>query len=233
MDQALASPTAAADWQTDFAAARRFMVDGQVRPNAVTDPLLISALREVPREVFVPAALRSRAYADEMVTVAPGRRMLTPMVLARLLQAALPQPGERALVLGAGTGYGAAILARMGAEVVAVEPDPGLADAGRAACAAALSGPRPDIVTADPSRGFPDGAPFALIVIEGAVQTLPEAVPAQLREAGRLVFLREVQEPLSRAVLARRLGGAVSERVLFEAAAPVLPGFAAPRTFTL
>lgn len=216
-----------------FEAARRFMVDGQVRPNAVTDPLLLSAMREVPRELFVPREMAHRAYADEMVPLPRGRAMLTPMVLARLLQAALPQPGERALVLAAGTGYGAALLARMGLEVTAVEADPALADLGRSAAAAALRDRRPDIVTADPARGFPDGAPYALVVIEGAVQSLPDAMAAQLREAGRMVFLREVKEPLSRAILARRAGGAVSEQVLFEAAARVLPGFERPLPFVL
>ncbi len=210
------------------AAARRFMVDGQLRPNTVSDPLLLSAMRELPRGGFVPPAQRHRANADEWVPLGvAGRAMLAPMVLARLVQALLPQPGERALVLAAGTGFGAAVLARMGLSVTAVEEEAALADQGRAACAAALRDNRPDILTADPALPAVAGAePFPLVLIEGGAVRgeLPASVLAQLAEGGRLAFLREVKAPLSRAILARRAGGAVSERVLFEAAAPVLPG---------
>lgn len=209
----------------DFAEARRFMVDGQLRPNTVNDPLLLSAAREIPREVFAPPAHRFRAYADEMLPLpaAPGRAMLAPMVVARLVQALLPQPGERALVLAANTGYGAALLARMGLSVTAVEAEGALADAARAALASALRENRPEVITADPARPV-QGAPFDVVLVEGAVQELPPEVANQLVEGGRMAFLREVKAPLSRAVLAKRAGGSLSERVLFEAAAPVLPG---------
>lgn len=210
------------------AAARRFMVDGQIRPNAVNDPLLLSAMREIPRGSFVPPAQRHRAHADEWVPLGvAGRAMLAPMVLARLIQALLPQPGERALVLAAGTGFGAAVLARMGLVVTAEEEEAALADLGRAACATALRENRPDIVTADPARPAPAGVPpFPVVLIEGGAVggELPADVLARLAEGGRIAFLREVKAPLARAILARRAGGSVSERVLFEAAAPVLPG---------
>ncbi len=208
-------------------AARRFLVDGQLRPNTVSDPLLLSAMGELPREAFVPPAQRHRANADEWVPLGvEGRAMLAPMVLARLIQALLPQPAERALVLAAGSGFGAAILARMGLCVTAVEEEAALADLGRAACAAALRDNRPDILTADPALPVAGTEPFPVVLIEGGAVRgpLPEAVLAQVAEGGRIAFLREVKAPLSRAILARRLGGAVSERVLFEAAAPVLPG---------
>jgi protein-L-isoaspartate(D-aspartate) O-methyltransferase len=216
----------------DFGEARRFMVDGQLRPSAVTDPLLLSAMRELPRESFLPASLRHRAYADELAPLPGGRAMLTPMVLARLIQATLPKPGERALVLGAGAGYGAAVLARMGLEVTAVEADPVLADLARSGAAFALHEHRPDVLTADPAQPVAGGA-YSLILIEGAVRELPPAVLDQLAEGGRMAFLREIRAPLSRAVLARRLGGSVTETILFEAAAPVLPAFAGRRVFAL
>src|SRR4051794_3874588 len=110
----------------DFSRARRFMVDGQLAPNGITDPLLLGAMGEIPRETFLPPAVRHRAYADDSVPLGGDRAMLSPMVLAKMIQLALPQPGERALVLGAGGGYGAAVLARMGLKVTAVESDPAL-----------------------------------------------------------------------------------------------------------
>jgi protein-L-isoaspartate(D-aspartate) O-methyltransferase len=111
---------------TDFAAARRMMVLGQLTPNQVSDPLLLQAMGEVPRELFVPPAARHRAYADEAVPLGSGRAMMTPMAIGRLLQSLQPQPGERALVLGAGTGYGAAILRGWDLEVTAIESDAAL-----------------------------------------------------------------------------------------------------------
>lgn len=216
----------------DFSEARRFMVDGQLRPNTVSDPLLLSAMRELPREAFVPEGMRFRAYADEMVPLGGDRHMLTPMVLGRLIQALLPQPGERALVLAANTGYGAAVLARMGVAVTAVEAEARLADLARAACGHALRENRPDILTADPSRPVA-GSPFDMILVEGGVQSLPPEIPAQLVEGGRMALLREIKAPLSRAVLARRVGGSVTERVLFEGAAPPLPAFLTKPSFVL
>jgi len=187
------------------AAARRFMVDGQLRPNAVNDPLLLSAMGEIPRGLFAPAAQRHRAHADEWVPLGvAGRVMIAPMVLARLLQALLPQPGERALVLAAGTGYGAAVLARMGLSVTAEEGEAALADRGRAACAAALRENRPDILASDPARPAPAGEPpFPLVLIEGGAVRggLPAAVLARVAEGGRLAFLREVKAPLARLIM--------------------------------
>lgn len=215
----------------DFAAQRRLMVLGQVTPSGVTDPLLIAALREVPRETLVPAAMRPRAYADQAVPLGEGRVLLIPMVLARLVQLLLPQPGERALVLGAGPGYGALVLARMGLSVTAVESDPRLAATARAAFAAAPEGARPDLVIGDAGLGHPPGAPFRVILIEGGVARLPGPVLAQLAEGGRLAMLRAGAGPVARAVLLRRAGGAVGEHWAFETSAPVLPDFAAEAGF--
>ena len=107
----------------DYADARKRMVDGQLRPNRVTDPRVLDAMRELPREDFLPPRPRARAYADEDVPLPGGRAMVAPMVIARLAQLAAVRPGDRALVVCAGTGYGAAVLARCGARVTALEAD--------------------------------------------------------------------------------------------------------------
>ena len=217
----------------DFARARRFMRDGQLTPNGVTDPLLLQAMDEIPRENFVPEALRERAYADAQVPLTEGRAMLSPMVLARLLQMALPQPGERALVLAAGTGYGAAVLARMGLQVTAIESDPALVAAARHALDFSLTENRPVVQEGDPRLGAPAGAPFRLILIEGMVEAVPSALFSQLGEGGRLVTVRREGGPVGRGVLLRRAGGAVTEVAGLDAAAPLLAEFAPAPGFVL
>lgn len=217
----------------DFARARRFMRDGQLTPNGVTDPLLLRAMDEIPRELFLPPQMRHRAYADEAVPLGAGRVLLAPMVLARLLQLALPQPGERALVLCAGPGYGAAVLARMGLQVLAIEAEPALVAAARHAVDFGLAGNRPEITQGDPRLGAAQGAPFRLILIEGAVEAVPQALFSQLGEGGRLVTIHRAVGRVGRAVLYRRAGGAVSEIAGLDAAAPLLPAFSSAPGFVL
>lgn len=212
--------------EEDFSRARRFMLDGQLTPNGITDPLLLGAMGEIPREAFLPAALRSRAYADEAVPLGEGRFMLAPMVLAKMIQLALPQPGERALVLSAGTGYGAAVLARMGLKVSAVESDEALAGASEQAFGIALHGNRPAMVTADPKAGMPAGSPFRIILIEGAVEAVPVALGSQLGEGGRLLVIRRVPGQAGRILMLRKLGGTLTEVPGPDAAAALLPDFA-------
>ena len=219
----------------DFSAARRFMVLGQVTPNGVTDPLLIGALEAIPRELFVPPSQRHRAYADQSVPLTEGplteeplaerRDMMAPMPFARLLQLALPQPGERALVLGAGTGYGAAVLALMGLKVLAIESDQALVEAGQRALKSSLTENRPDLVVGDPRLGAPAGAPFRLILIEGAVRAVSPVLTSQLSEGGRLVTIRQGNGDVGRALMLRRMGGSVSEIVGLDASASLLPAF--------
>lgn len=212
--------------EEDFSQARRFMLDGQLTPNGITDPLLLGAMGEIPREAFVPTAQRYRAYADEAVPLGGGRVMLAPMVLAKMIQFALPQPGERALVLAAGTGYGAAVLARMGLQVTAVESDPDLAGASEQALDFGLHGNRPVMVTADPKAGLPAGAPFRIILIEGAVESVPPALASQLGEGGRLLVIRREPGQAGRILMLRKLGGGLTEVPGPDAAAPLLPDFA-------
>jgi protein-L-isoaspartate(D-aspartate) O-methyltransferase len=209
-----------------YAAARKFMVDGQLRPNKVTDPLVLAAMVRLPREAFVPAAAQARAYADDAVPLAPGRAMMAPVVLARLLQALEPRLGESALVVGAGTGYAAAVLAEMGAAVTALEEDGGLLAIARQAWQAVLPGAVPLAVQGPLVLGHDAAGPYHMILIDGAVSALPGAIAAQLAEGGRLAMVQSQPNAVQHAVLGTKLHGKIFMRPLMDATAPALPGFA-------
>lgn len=215
----------------DFAEARQFMVDGQLRPNRVEDPRIVTALRDLPRERFVPAAMASRAYADADVPLPGGRAMLKPLVLARLVQLSGLRRGERVLVLGAGTGFGAALMAAIGGIVTAVESDPALLAIARVALAATVPAGTVTVVQAALASGHAEGAPYDVIMIEGGVQAVPDAVREQLVEGGRLVTVGLAGGPPGRALLLHRAGGAFTTTVGFDAHAPLLPGFAPAPAF--
>jgi protein-L-isoaspartate(D-aspartate) O-methyltransferase len=214
-----------------YAAARKFMVDGQLRPNKVTDPLVLAAMARLPREAFVPAAAQARAYADEAVPLAPGRAMMAPMVLARLLQALAPRLGESALVVGAGTGYAAAVLAEMGAVVTALEEDAGLLAIARKAWQAVLPGATPLAVQGPLALGHAPVGPYHIILINGAVSALPEAIAAQLAEGGRLAMVQSQPNGVQHAVLGTKLHGQIFMHPVMDATAPALPGFAPAPSF--
>jgi protein-L-isoaspartate(D-aspartate) O-methyltransferase len=215
----------------DYADARRRMVDGQLRPNRVTDPRLLDAMRSLPREEFLPPALRSRAYADEDVPLPGGRTLMEPMVIAKLLQLAEPRPGDRGLVVCAGTGYGAAVLGHIGVRVIALEADAALAALAKAALAATLPAGTVRLEPADPAGGFPAGAPYDVILIEGAVPEIPAVIADQLAEGGRLVAVQDAGGRQGRAVLGRRLGGVVTVTPAFDCATAALPAFAPVPSF--
>src|SRR5271166_5811167 len=184
-----------------FADARNRMVDSQIRPNRVTDPRILAAMRRIPRERFVPPAVVSLAYADEDVPLGNGRYLMEPMVLARLLQAAALQEQERALVVGAGTGYGAAVIVACGCRVVALEEDPALLAIARAILPS--EAPGVTLVSGPLSAGWPIHAPYDVILIEGAVQEVPPALAAQLhQESGRLLTAISREGRVTQAVLA-------------------------------
>ncbi len=215
----------------DYAEARRRMIDGQLRPNRVTDPRVLEAMRSLPRELFLPpGALRGRAYADEDVPLpgVGGRALMEPMVAARLIQLAAPRPGDRALVVCAGTGYAAAVLAHAGARVTAVEEDPSLLAIAREALAASgLPAGAVRLEAGDPRQGFAAAAPFDVVLIEGEVPEVPPALAAQLAEGGRLVTVEGDEDARGgRAVLGRRLGGAFTVTPAFDCATVALPAFA-------
>lgn len=217
---------------TDFALARRNMVDGQLRPNRVTNAALLAALSELPREKFLPEAVRSVAYADEDVPLGAGRYLMEPMVLARLIQTLQPQSEDRALVVGAGRGYGVALLARLVKAVAALESDPALATAGEQTVKdLGLAGVQ--WVVGKLEQGAPGPAPYDVILIEGAVRQVPQAIFDQLAEGGRLaVIVAGAAGAMGVAQIFVKDGGVTSGRPLFEAGTPLLPGFAPPPRFT-
>ena len=217
---------------TDFALARRNMIDGQLRPNKVTNTLLLAAIGELPRERFLPEAVRSVAYADDDVPLGSGRYLMEPMVLARLIQALQPQSEDRALVVGAGRGYGAALLARLVKAVTALENDQALAAAG-GQITRDLALDNIHWVAGKLELGGPTSAPYEVVLIEGAVRQVPQAIFDQLAEGGRLaVTVSGAPGAMGVAQIFVKEGGITSGRPLFEAGTPLLPGFAPPPRFT-
>jgi protein-L-isoaspartate(D-aspartate) O-methyltransferase len=216
----------------DFAAARRMMVDGQVRTSDVTDQRIIAAMLDLPRERFVPERNASLAYLDLDVAVTattPARRLLKPMVLAKLIQAADIGPQDRVLDVGCATGYSAALLARLGRSVVALEEDVTLARHARENLAAAGAA-NTEVVAGALPDGWPAGAPYDVILINGAAELVPERLLRQLAEGGRLVGVVG-RAPASKAVRYLAAGGQASALPVFDAAGPALPGFAEPAAF--
>lgn len=218
----------------DYSAARRFMVDGQIRTNKVTDERLIEALADLPREKFARGAQQARAYVDDDLPLGNGRHMMEPMVLARLMQSLQLLDGDKVLVVGANTGYSAALAARMGGIVTALESDAGLAETAKSVLGSlSLSA---NLVTGALRDGHSASGPFKAIIIEGAVEEIPAQLIQQLREGGKLVtVLRGEQDGVGRAVMLTRVGsaadGTATKRVLFDANTPLLPGFERARTF--
>jgi len=206
-----------------FEAARHNMVESQIRPNRVTDQRLIEAFATIPREAFVPKQLRGIAYVDEAVRLGDGRYLMEPMVLARLIQTAAPAPGDLALVVGCGTGYGAAVLSRLVGTVVAVESDPGLAQQATQTLSE-LGIDTVAVVEGGLENGCPDQAPFEVIVFDGAVPEIPEAISSQLAEGGRLVAII-AGVGVGRGTLMTRRHGVLTGRDVFDAGTPLLPGF--------
>jgi protein-L-isoaspartate(D-aspartate) O-methyltransferase len=205
-----------------FADARNCMVDSQIRPNRVADPRILSAMRRLPRERFLPASVSSLAYADEDVPLGNGRFMLEPMVLARLLQAANLRDGERVLVVGAGTGYGAAVLAACGCRVTALEDDPALlAIAGAVLPAEA---PAVSLVAGPLAAGWQAHAPYDLILIEGAVPEIPPALAAQTHsETGRVLTAIHRAGHITQAVIAEATAFGPSVSPLFDCGTQPIP----------
>lgn len=217
---------------TDFTLARRNMVDGQLRPNRVTNSQLLAAVSALPREKFLPEGLRSVAYSDEDVPLGGGRFLMEPMVLARLIQTLQPRETDRALVVASGRGYGAALLSRLVKTVVAVESDAALA-AAALQTAKELQLANIDLKVGPLEAGAAELGPYDVILVEGAVQQVPQAIVEQLVDGGRLATI--VAGPpgaLGTAQLFIKEGGVASGRPLFDAGTPSLPGFAPPPRFT-
>jgi protein-L-isoaspartate(D-aspartate) O-methyltransferase len=205
-----------------FADARNCMVDSQIRPNRVTDPRILSAMRRLPRERFLPENLWSLAYADEDVPLGNGRFMLEPMVLAKLLQAANLRENERVLVVGAGTGYGAAVLAACGCQVTALEEDASLLAIARIVLP--VEAPSAVLVTGPLAAGWPAHGPYDLVLIEGAVPQIPAALAGQTRqEAGRILAAIHAEGRITQAVIAETTAFGVGISPLFDCGTHLIP----------
>jgi protein-L-isoaspartate(D-aspartate) O-methyltransferase len=207
----------------DFAAARRAMVENQLRPQGVTDPAVLDAMASVERERFLPGHTRALAYVDRAVATGEGRFLPAPSTLGQLLNEMMPNPGERALVVGSGTGYSAAVLAHIGLDTVALESSADLAKTARELGIETVEGPL--------DAGWKKGAPYGIILIEGAVEHIPETIVAQLGEGGRLGTAL-IDRGITRLIVGRRAGGAFGHLSIGDAGVPALPGFTCPRAFT-
>jgi protein-L-isoaspartate(D-aspartate) O-methyltransferase len=210
--------------------ARLNMIEGQLRPNKVTDERLIDALGRISRELFVPAPRRVVAYVDADLPLGNGRYLMKPMVATRLLQAVMAQPKDVALVVGAGVGYEAAVLALLVRSVVALEADAELARIGRSALVdhriTAVS-----YIEAPLAAGHRQRAPYDVVLFGGAVAAVPPEIAGQLAEGGRMAVVLRPHDGFGRATLITRTGGVLAQRIIFDAATPLLPGFAAKPGF--
>jgi len=215
---------------TVYEAARANMIEGQIRPNKVTDEAVLGAFARIRRELFVPQPLWGVAYVDKDLPLGRGRYLMQPMVAARLIQAAEIGRTDTALIVGAGVCYEAAVISLLARSVVAVEPDAELARTGRAALVehriAAVT------VVEEPIReGHRARAPYEVILFGGAVAEIPGEISSQLAEGGRMLALLRSGDTLGRAVITVRTGKLLAQRGIFEAATPLLPGFAPKPAF--
>ncbi|MCL6707932.1 protein-L-isoaspartate O-methyltransferase [Pseudomonas sp. R2.Fl] len=207
----------------DYQAARTKMVENQIRTTDVTSHSVLNAFLTVPREAFVPDALKPLAYIDEDMQVAPGRYIMEPSPLAKLLQLGQIGKGDVVLEIGCGAGYAAALLSELAGSVVAIETDEALA-AQATATLSKLGCDNVAVVTGPLEAGYPAEAPYDLIFINGAVEIVPETLIDQLREGGRLVAVVGYGNS-ARATVIVRAGGTYSKSEYFNAAVKPLPGF--------
>lgn len=207
-----------------YEAARRNMIENQLRPNRVTDERVIEAFGRIRRELFVPENLRGVAYVDEDLPLGDGRYLMPPLIAARLLQAVAATPKDTALVVGAGVGYEATLLAQLARSVVALEENAELARIGRAALVdhriASVN-----YIEAPPHHGHRARSPYDVILFAGAVEAVPPEISSQLGEGGRIAVVLRQRQGVGRAILITRTGGVLAQRVMFDAATPLLPGF--------
>ncbi|MCB1388425.1 MAG: protein-L-isoaspartate O-methyltransferase [Rhodobacteraceae bacterium] len=214
-----------------FAARRTMMVDTQIRPSDVTKLPIIQAMLSIPRERFVPGAMVEAAYIGENLPLGGGRLLLDPRTLAKMLDALDIHPTDLVLDVAPATGYSTAVIAHMAQAVVAVEADESLAGEAEAALES-IGAANVALETGDPTAGAPAHGPYDAIVIEGGIEVFPSALTDQLKDGGRVVAIF-MQGALGTVRLGVRHAGGIRWRDVFNAAAPVLDGFAAARSFAL
>ncbi|HEX4693408.1 protein-L-isoaspartate O-methyltransferase [Sphingomonas sp.] len=210
-----------------FEAMRHAMVQSQLRPNAVNDPRVVTAMAIVPRENFVPADMRRLAYRDTALPIGNGRYINVPMATGRLLTEAYLLPTDRVLLIGAAGGYTAAVLATLVAEVVAVESD---ADLVRHARAALADYANVKLVEGPLEKGYAKGAPYDVLIVDGCVEQLPATLTSQVAPGGRIAS-GIVERGVKRLATGRAIKGAFGLRAFVDMDCVALPGFAAPRGF--
>ncbi len=216
---------------TDFARRRSIMVDTQVRPSDVTKFPIIDAMLTVPREVFVPGDKRELAYVGEHVALGDGRVVLDPRTLAKMLEAANIQNDEMVLDIGSGLGYSAALAAHIADAVIALEEAPDrVADAEAALSEAGIDNVA--VVDGPLSEGAAKSAPYDVILIQGAVERVPDGLSAQLKDGGRIVAIF-MEGQLGVAKVGHFIDGKMNWRFAFNATAPLLPGFEKEQAFAL
>jgi protein-L-isoaspartate(D-aspartate) O-methyltransferase len=213
-----------------YEAARANMIERQLRPNTVTDERVIDAFGALRRELFVPEKLRGMAYADTDLPLGGGRHLMAPMVAARLVQGLEVKRGDAALVVGAGVGYEAALIAQLGRSVIALEDNAELAWLGRNALVEHRIA-TVKYIEEPAAQGSRARSAYEVILVAGAVTEIPAEIAAQLAEGGRLAAVIWPGEGVGRATLATRTGGILAHRVIFDAATPLLPGFARKPAF--
>lgn len=216
----------------DFTQSRIRMVDTQLRTNDVTDHRVLDAIQEVPRERFVPSARRSVAYIDQDIPVqadGAGRYLLKPHIFGRLVQLADVKEDDVVLVVGCSTGYSVAVLAKIAQSVVGLEGDQALVEAATATLVD-LGIENGAVIQGELAEGCASEGPYDVILIDGAVERLPDALTAQLKDGGRLVTI-EGRGGSGSARIYTRSGDSISGRFAFNAAAHVLPGFERPKEF--
>lgn len=216
---------------TKFAERRRMMVDTQVRPSDVTKYPIIDAMLSVPRETFVPDGQTEAAYAGKNLELSPGRVMLEPRTLAKMLDVLDIRNDELVLDIGSGLGYSAALMSSMAQAVVALEEDESLSEDAQAALAA-VGADNVAVETGPLAAGAADMGPYDVIIVQGGVEIVPAPVLDQLKDGGRIICLF-MEGALGVARLGTKRRGQVDWRFEFNAGAPVLPGFSAERAFAL
>jgi protein-L-isoaspartate(D-aspartate) O-methyltransferase len=211
----------------NFEQMRRAMVSNSLRTTGVNDPRVLAAMGAVPRERFVPRDRTAMAYVDAPVPLGGGRELNSPMALGRMLTEVSPQEGERALVIAAATGYSAAVMERLAGSVVALEEDPELL----ATAGSRLAGSSVSLIEGPLVEGHPAGAPYDLILIDGAVEFVPDALIRQLADGGRM-GLAILDGGVTRIALGRRAGDGFGVAPITDWSSTILPGFAKPKAFS-